>query len=97
MAMFVTGHAWLHVQAYIVLNFASLCFLVMVRPYTSPVLNFMNICNELLGLSIGYLILQIQDNEYEPDQQEEIGDYVVYLLFGIVNMNMSIVLAMATI
>ena len=72
---------WVQLQLFITLNFVSLSYQLVVRPYDKPELNFLNIFNELIGLIVSYIILQMQDKYYDPDSHYEIGEYCVYVFY----------------
>jgi len=67
MAMFVNEKQWLQLQVFILLNFVSLTYQVVVRPYEKAELNFLNIFNESVGLVASYLLLPLQDKVYNPE------------------------------
>jgi len=52
----------------------------VVRPYAEVYLNRLNIFNELIAVLISYVLLALQDVGYDPEQQEEIGEYIVQLI-----------------
>ena len=72
MAMFVKERQWLQVMVFIALNFISLICVVVVRPFDTNFLNFLNIFNESMGLIAAYLMLPLQNMEYSPEHRYEI-------------------------
>ena len=66
-----------------------------MQPFEKAELNFLNIFNELIGLLASYIILPLQDNNYTPDSQVEIGEFAVYVFYfsGATNLIIIAILA----
>ena len=73
MAMFVSGHQWLHLKVFIAFNLIAIIYVVAVKPYDSRLLNNLNIFNEVTGLLVSYVILILQNMSQDPEQLNVIG------------------------
>ena len=73
MAMFVSGHQWLHLKVFIAFNLIAIIFVVAVKPYETRLLNNQNIFNEVTGLLVSYVILILQNMSQDPEQLNVIG------------------------
>lgn len=80
MAMFVIKLQWLQLQLFILLNFVSLTYIIVVRPFVTKHLNVLNGFNETFGLLIAYLLLPMQDLRMDPEQRYELGEALVVII-----------------
>ena len=80
MAMFVIKLQWLQLQLFILLNFVSLTYIIVVRPFVTEHLNVLNGFNETFGLLIAYLLLPMQDLRMDPEQRYELGEAMVVII-----------------
>ena len=62
------------------INFCSLCFLVDQQPFEKPLLNYLSMFNETMGLLISYLLLPLQDLKFEPSTHDIMGRLIWYTL-----------------
>ena len=67
MAMFVLNRQWIQLQLFIALNLFSVTYVVSVRPFDSTLLHFLNLFNEVISLLASYMILPLQNMEYDPE------------------------------
>ena len=67
----------------IVLNLATTCYVISTKPFTSGILNFMDIFNELALLGLSYHLLLLTD--YLSDLQLQY--YVGFSMIGLCLMN----------
>jgi len=68
MAMFVSGHQWLHLHVFIVLTLISLIFVATVRPFETRLLNNLNLFNQVISLLVSYVLLVLQNKGADPEQ-----------------------------
>ena len=54
-------------QLFIALNLLSVTYVVTVRPFDSTLLHFLNLFNEVISLLASYMILPLQNMEYDPE------------------------------
>ena len=93
MAMFVIKLQWLQLQLFILLNFVSLAYIVVVSPFDRTQLNALNGFNEIFGLLIAYLLLLMQDLRMGPEQRYEVGEAIVVIIKAAALVNLLIVVA----
>ena len=92
MAMFVLNRQWIQLQLFIALNFLSVTYVVTVRPFESRLLNFLNLINEMIGLLASYMILPLQNMEYDPEVHYEMAYYTIYIFYASGAINLTVIL-----
>ena len=95
MAMFVLNRQWIQLQLFIALNFLSVTYVVTVRPFESRLLNFLNLINEVIGLLASYMILPLQNMEYDPEVHYEMAYYTIYIFYASGAINLIVILGVA--
>ena len=86
-AMFVVGYRAFTLHIFIALGFFSLIYEYIVQPHEEKKDNLLNILNAFFGLVISYGFIRIQDMRFDPDQNYEIGAFVVYLFYVLAALN----------
>ena len=81
MAMFVSQEQWLQVILFMTMNVGASAFLLSTKIFEDNAMNYLSVFNEMIILSISYLIMQTNDLKHEPEQREIIGRIVVYLIY----------------
>ena len=69
--------------------------MLVVRPYDSAILNNLNILNEVFSLFASYLLLELQDGHYSPDDMLTIGEATHDLFIAWAAINIIIILGAA--
>ena len=52
-----------------------------MNPFVKAELNFLNAFNELIGLFVSYMLLPLQDVAYNPDDNEVMGNIILYIFY----------------
>ena len=81
---------------YLLLNFVSFCYMVIVKPFEHTHLNVLNIVNELIGLLAAYWLLPLQDLEYGADTYYMMGFFTVYTFEAAAVIDIMIILVIST-
>ena len=57
----------------------------------------MNTFNELIGLIAGYLLLPLQNMEYDPEEHYEMAEFAVYTFYVSAIVNLLVILGVSAI
>lgn len=95
LAMFVVGAPWLQMIVFMSLNFISLMFLVIVKPYELNSANKINILNEVISLWVSYLILCINGLSKDGQDSVAMGDFIVLSIYISWFLNIALVCYLA--
>jgi len=79
-----------------VMNLLAVIFILAVEPFENPLMNKIGLFNEVVALVISYLIAQINDLRYDPESAAQIGNILVYLIYGSWAVNGFVILGVAT-
>lgn len=52
-----------------------------MNPFVKAELNLLNTFNELIGLLVSYMLLPLQDVAYSPDDNEVMGNIILYIFY----------------
>ena len=91
-AMFIVGRPWVSILLFMTQNLASLAFLASIQPYLSRTNNYLNIINESVSLIVSYFIIQVGDERYSPEQNQKMGNYIVFVIYSSWAINLVIIM-----
>ena len=57
-ALLIMSNRWVQLQLFIALNFVSFAYSLVVKPFSSLMLNKLNAFNEMCALLIAYILLE---------------------------------------
>ena len=75
-------------QLFIALNLFSVMYVLSVRPFESRLLHFLNLFNEVISLLASYIMLPLQNMEYDPEEHYEMAYFTIYIFYasGVINL-----------
>jgi len=76
-----------HVQVFVFTSFLMLFYLVGVRPFTTPLLNVLEIINETIVLLTGYSLMLFSDGNKKPTFRTDIGYFYISVVSACILAN----------